>query len=122
MISACAHTAMSNDHHIMARTASTIADAAANAAPSHTSRRVWSAVRADQLPATTIDEETHLKRLTYTVTEAAAILGISRTSADECVRRGEIASLTLGRRVLIAHTALTKLLGEHADNDAIEPR
>ena len=82
-------------------------------------------VRRARLSATShiaIHEETHLKRLTYTVTEAAAILGISRTSADECVRRGEIASLTLGRRVLIAHTALTKLLGEHADNDAIEPR
>ena len=63
-----------------------------------------------------------MKRLTYTVTETAAILAISRTSAYECVRRGEIASLTLGRRVLIPHTALTKLLGEHADNDAIEPR
>ena len=63
-----------------------------------------------------------MKRLTYTVTEAAAILAISRTSAYECVRRGEIASLTLGRRVLIAHTALTKLLDQHGDNDAIEPR
>ena len=112
---------MSNDHHITARTASTIADTAANAAPLCTSRRVWSVVRADQLPATTIHEETHLKRVTYTVTETAAILGISRTSTYHCLRRGEIASLTLGRRVLVAHTALTKLLGEHADNDAIEP-
>ena len=113
---------MSNDHHIMARTASTIADAAATAPPLCTARRVWSAERAYQLPATTIHEETHLKRLTYTVTETAAILGISRTSTYQCLRRGEIASLTLGRRVLIAHTALTNRLGEHGDNDAIEPR
>ena len=37
-----------------------------------------------------------MDRLTYTVTETAALLGISRTSAYECVRRGEIPSLTLG--------------------------
>lgn len=40
-------------------------------------------------------------KITYTVTEAAELLGISRSSAYECVRRGEIPSLTLGRRVVI---------------------
>ena len=29
-------------------------------------------------------------KITYTVTEAAELLGISRSSAYECVRRGEI--------------------------------
>ena len=56
--------------------------------------------------------------LTYTVTEAAALLGISRTTAYECVRRGEIPSLTLGRRVVISRVALERLLDrglEHAD-------
>jgi excisionase family DNA binding protein len=52
-----------------------------------------------------------MQRLTYTVTETARILGISRTTAYECVRRGEIPSLTLGRRVVITHTALEQLLG-----------
>jgi len=33
------------------------------------------------------------QRLTYTVTEAAEILGISKTSAYECVQRGETPSL-----------------------------
>ncbi len=37
------------------------------------------------------------QKVTYTVVEVAELLGISRTSAYECVRRGEIPSLTLGR-------------------------
>lgn len=49
-------------------------------------------------------------KLTYTVTEAAELLGISRSSAYECVRRGEIPSLTLGRRVVIPRRALEALL------------
>ncbi len=51
------------------------------------------------------------ERLTYTVEEAARLLGISRSTAYECVRRGEIPALTLGRRVLIPRTALETLLG-----------
>jgi excisionase family DNA binding protein len=50
-------------------------------------------------------------KLTYTVPEAAALLGISRSTAYECVRRGEIPSLTLGRRVLISRSQLERLLG-----------
>jgi excisionase family DNA binding protein len=50
-------------------------------------------------------------RLTYTVPEVAELLGISRSSAYECVRRGEIPALTLGRRVVIAKTAIDALLG-----------
>ncbi len=50
-------------------------------------------------------------KLTYTVPEVAALLGISRSTAYECVRRGEIPSLTLGRRVLIARAQLEQLLG-----------
>lgn len=54
-------------------------------------------------------------KLTYTVTEAAELLGISRSSAYECVRRGEIPSLTLGRRVIIPRRTLEALLdGEPA--------
>ena len=59
-----------------------------------------------------------MDRLTYTVTEAAVLLGISRTSAYECVRRGEIPSLTLGRRVVISRVVLERMLEgglEHAD-------
>ena len=49
-------------------------------------------------------------KLTYTVTEVAELLGISRSSAYECVRRGEIPSLTLGRRVVVPRRALEALL------------
>ncbi len=60
-----------------------------------------------------------MDRLTYTVTEAAALLGVSRTTAYECVRRGEIPSLTLGRRVVISRVALERMLDgsalDHAD-------
>ena len=49
-------------------------------------------------------------RLTYTVPEVAELLGISRSSAYECVRRGEIPALTLGRRVVIAKAAIDALL------------
>jgi excisionase family DNA binding protein len=49
-------------------------------------------------------------KLTYTVTETAKLLGISRSSAYECVRRGEIPSLTLGRRVVVPRRALEALL------------
>jgi excisionase family DNA binding protein len=40
-------------------------------------------------------------RLTVTVTQAAVMLGISRTSAYERVRRGEIPTVRLGRRLLV---------------------
>ena len=49
-------------------------------------------------------------RLTYTVPEVAELLGISRSSAYECVRRGEIPALTLGRRVVIAKATIDTLL------------
>ena len=49
-------------------------------------------------------------RLTLTVEEAAATLGISRAFAYEAVRRGEIPSIKIGRRVLVPRAALQKLL------------
>ena len=49
-----------------------------------------------------------MDRLTYTVTETAVLLGISRTT--ECVRRGEIPSHTLGRRVVISRVAVHRML------------
>jgi excisionase family DNA binding protein len=52
-----------------------------------------------------------LTKLTYSVPEVAQLLGICRTSAYECVRRGEIPSLTLGRRILVPRSVLEQLLG-----------
>jgi len=44
------------------------------------------------------------------VTQTAAVLGISRSSAYECVRRGVIPSLRLGRRIVVPTTAIEALL------------
>ena len=51
-------------------------------------------------------------RLTLTVEEVAATLGISRAFAYEAVRRGEIPSIRIGRRVLVPRAALEKLIDE----------
>lgn len=52
-----------------------------------------------------------MKRLTVTVTEAAEILGVSRTSAYELVRAGALPSVRLGRRIVIRRTTLEELVG-----------
>lgn len=52
-------------------------------------------------------------RRTYTVPEVAKMLGISRSTAYLCVRRGEIPSLTLGRRVVISKMAFDAFLAAY---------
>ena len=59
------------------------------------------------------DEHTH--RSTYTVEEVARILGISRTTAYECVRRGEIRARRFGRRVVIPTIVVDQLLNATDD-------
>ena len=44
--------------------------------------------------------------LTVTVTEAAKLLGISRSSVYEAVQRGEIPVLTIGHRKLVPRVGL----------------
>jgi excisionase family DNA binding protein len=55
-------------------------------------------------------------RITLTVEEAGARLGISRTLAYELVRRGEIPSIRLGRRVLVPIRALDLLVAPSAND------
>lgn len=55
--------------------------------------------------------EVAMDRWTVTVEEAAQMLGISRSSAYECVRRGELTALRLGRRLVVPRRALEELLG-----------
>jgi len=55
------------------------------------------------------------KRLVLTVSEAAAALGISRTHAYELVARGELASLRLGRRIVVPRRSLERLVDGDAD-------
>jgi len=49
-------------------------------------------------------------RATHSVTEAANILGISRTTAYECVRTGELPSLRLRSRIVVPVVALEALI------------
>jgi excisionase family DNA binding protein len=51
-----------------------------------------------------------------TLTEVASLLRISRNSAYEAARRGEIPTIKIGRRVLVPADALEKLLSGSAPN------
>jgi excisionase family DNA binding protein len=51
-------------------------------------------------------------RLTYTLTEAACRLGISRALAYEAAHRGELPVCRIGRRMLVPRVALLRLLGQ----------
>jgi excisionase family DNA binding protein len=53
-------------------------------------------------------------RLTWTVTEAAVLLGISRASAYEAAHRGELPVRVIGRRMLVPRAALLRLLSERS--------
>jgi excisionase family DNA binding protein len=60
-------------------------------------------------------------RMTYTIPEVAEILGVSRATAYECVRRGEIPALTLGRRRVVPRAAVESLLASAANGASEEP-
>jgi excisionase family DNA binding protein len=53
-----------------------------------------------------------LERLTYSVEEAAVLLGISRGKAYECIRSGKLKATRLGRRFVVSAHALEGLLGQ----------
>lgn len=57
-------------------------------------------------------------RPTLTVEETADLLGMGRTAMYEAVRRGEVPSITLGRRVLVPVPALARMLLAVEDVDA----
>jgi excisionase family DNA binding protein len=52
-----------------------------------------------------------LSQPTMTVDEAASIMKISRASAYEAVRSGEIPSIRIGRRIVVPTAALRRMLG-----------
>jgi excisionase family DNA binding protein len=68
--------------------------------------------QAHETPATTWRD-----RPTITVEEACPILGISRASAYEAARVGEIPTLRIGRRLVVPVAALRRMLGEILEND-----
>jgi len=62
-----------------------------------------------------------VERKTYSVDEAAQILGISRSLAYECIKTGEIPSVRFGSRIVIPTCAIESIveanlvMGEAAD-------
>ena len=49
---------------------------------------------------------------TMSITEAADYLGISRNSAYEAARRGELPILRIGRRILVSRRGLDRMLND----------
>lgn len=47
---------------------------------------------------------------TYSIPEAAKFLGIGRNAAYEAVRKGQIPTIRIGRRLLVPKAALSKML------------
>ena len=59
---------------------------------------------------TALEASPSAKPRTYTVEQAAKIMGISRSTAYECVRLGTLPSLRFRRRIVIPANAIERLL------------
>jgi excisionase family DNA binding protein len=57
------------------------------------------------------------KRSTYSVREAAQLLGISKNSAYQACHKGQIPCLKVGRRILIPKPRFDLLLGNNEVKD-----
>jgi excisionase family DNA binding protein len=55
-----------------------------------------------------------MERLTLSVEEAGRLCGLSRNSAYEAARRGELPTLKFGRRIVVSRAKLLAMLGEPA--------
>jgi excisionase family DNA binding protein len=64
---------------------------------------------------TQIGVDTINERLTVSVREAAAMLGLSKNSVLAAVERGELPAIRVGRRILIARLPLERRLGARDD-------
>jgi excisionase family DNA binding protein len=70
-----------------------------------------------------------MDRATLTIPEAAKLLGIGRSAAYEAARRGDLPTLSFGRRRVVPSAALEQMLkfergslcGEIVHSDANEP-
>jgi excisionase family DNA binding protein len=49
-------------------------------------------------------------RRTYTVEQASKLLGIGRNNGYQAVRRGELPTIKIGKRLLVPKAALDRLL------------
>jgi excisionase family DNA binding protein len=59
-------------------------------------------------------------RLTFTVEQAAALLGISKSTAYESAHRGELPVLRFGRRLVVTRATLERLLDVGLDGSSNE--
>ena len=64
--------------------------------------------------------EDNVTKLAMTVSEAACRLGIGRNSAYEAVRRGEIPTIRIGKRLLVPVSALDRLLNGTSEQSRSE--
>lgn len=53
----------------------------------------------------------------YTIDEAAKMLGVSRGTAYECVKTGELPHIKLGRRIVVPMAAFERFLNQAAVKD-----
>ncbi len=58
------------------------------------------------------------KKITGTVDEAAKVVGVSRNSAYEGVRNGDIPSMRIGKRIVVLWQPLLRKLGVEEDQVA----
>ena len=56
-----------------------------------------------------------MHKQTYSIPEAAKVLGIGRSAAYEAARTGEIPTIKIGKRVLVPVAQLEQLLGGKID-------
>ncbi len=61
---------------------------------------------------TSTERSRPMQRLTYSVEEVAEVLGIGMTTAKELIRVGDLPSIKIGRRRLIAHVDLEVFVNE----------
>ena len=60
-----------------------------------------------------------LERATYTIDEAAEILGIARSSAYRAARSGELPTIKIGRRILVGRHALADIINHNGHTPAM---
>lgn len=70
----------------------------------------------EYLASSTPRSEPATVRRTYSVDEVAAILGISRTTAYQCVRTKELPSLRFRGRIVISAAVIVALLEDPASS------
>ena len=61
------------------------------------------------------------ERRTVSVEDAAVMLGVGRTTAYAAVRRGELASIRIGRRVVVPVAAIERLLSAGDPTPSLDP-